>query len=292
MDGIHLQRIHPTVGPRHSWSECDDSNSAEDYDRENVPTSHASVFAKEPEASCAAQSEQQTVSDQEYVNTERTTIFAVSRSYLGAKGASRNDPQSERTVGKNYVTVELTPINTAKASIVESGAPCSSKPESPLPAHSQAGQADSLYSNFPSSSTEENCKMHPLEYANLPASQSNNSKDQVTTAQVDQGQNTRGVVTSEYLEPCEQLTVDLSPADSSCPQETGQAEKAPVILDRDQARLLAFLLVVFVLVSICSGILAGIAVNKAISANVDYPLQWQALSVNDQHASMHEGEKK
>ena len=296
MDGIHLQRIHPTLGLRHSWNEGDDS--AEDY--ENVPTSHASVFAKESEAPCVAQSEQQALSDHEYVNTERRKTSAVSRSYLRANDSPRYDPQGEGTVGKNYVNVaiELTPMNTAKASIVESGASRSAKPEHPLSADTlnwQAGQTDGLYANFPSTSAEEYCKMHRLkECVNLPASQSNNSspidKDQVTAAQVDQTQNTSSVL-NEFLQPCENLTKDLSPADSNCPQQTGKARKSPVVLDRHHAWRLACLLIVFVLISICSGILAGIAFNKAISTNVDYPLQWQALSLNDQHASQQQGEK-
>ena len=37
----------------------------------------------------------------------------------------------------------------------------------------------------------------------------------------------------------------------------------------------------FVLVSICSGILAGIAFNKAIFTSADYPSQWQELSLSE-----------
>ena len=284
-----------------SWSlgqsEKNGDNSAGDHssseNAQDIRTSHPNVLVKESGESCVAQNEQQTVSDHEYVNIEKRNVSTdVSISYLPAIGASRNDLRGERTVpGKNYVDVELTPMN-AKASIVESGASCSAKAENPLivvTQHSEAGQAGGLYANFPPTSAEEYCETHRSRENGYPpgtASKSNSSapsdSDQTPTAQVSEAQNASHVV-NENLE--------LSPADSSCPKASIRDTKSSIVLDRDYARLLACLLVVFALISICSGILAGIAFHKAISTDVDYPLQWQAFSLNDQHASKQQGEK-
>ena len=283
----HMQGALST-GIGHSGRAGEDSE--EDYENvENVrrPTSRGSILVENFAIGAFGVNEQQTVSDHEHVNTERRQISAdVSRSYLRAKGASHYDPQGEGTVGKNYVNVELTPMNTAKASIVDSGASCSTKTENPLivdTKHSEAGQAGGLYANFSSKSTQEICKLPPpRESVNLSTFRSNSSapsdSDQVHAGQVSKEEKTSGFVGESGLQPCETLTKDVSPASSSCPKEIVQATKLPVVVNRHHALVLACLLVVFALNSICSGILAGIAFNKAISTNVDYPLQWQALS--------------
>ena len=120
-----------STGLGHSGRAGEDSE--EDYENvENVrkPTSRGSILVEHFATGAFGLNERRTVSDHEYVNTERRKISAdVSRSYLRAKGASHYDPQGEGAVGKNYVNVELTPMNTATASIVDSGALCSAKTE-------------------------------------------------------------------------------------------------------------------------------------------------------------------